>query len=233
MHWLEETPHLRAFWEALSPGAGLRCLTLFLLQHLVHSGTGYDARIRHAVKTVGVWVLMHDRMVQDNDNDEPTPPQQQQQCYSRDNSNNNNDTSTTTAVLETTSTERRGYWANPRHGENNNMDWVTTATRQFESLEHCIALKLIELSKAQRELELEQQQAKGRQRSSNHKNNNNNNLHQNSSTTTTTTKNAGGRLSSRDYMNGSSRDRFIRGLKIGGTAVAAGTLFAITGGLGA
>ena len=41
-----------------------------------------------------------------------------------------------------------------------------------------------------------------------------------------------GSLSSRDNIGGSARDKFFRGLKIGGTAVAAGTLFAITGGLG-
>ena len=51
---------LRPFLESLSPGAGFRCLSLLILQHLLTSEVGYDARIRHVLKKVGVIVLMHD-----------------------------------------------------------------------------------------------------------------------------------------------------------------------------
>ena len=51
---------LRPFLESLTPGAGFRCLSLLLLQHLLSSETGYDARIRHLLKKVGVIVLVHD-----------------------------------------------------------------------------------------------------------------------------------------------------------------------------
>lgn len=103
------------------------------------------------------------------------------------------------------------------------MDLVSVATRKFESLEHFIALKLIELSNAQRELELAQQQ---QQQGRHHHSNSSNKAGGGS-------QKSGSHLASRGEGTGaSSRDRLIRGLKIGGTAVAAGTLFAITGGLG-
>lgn len=57
---LDEEDHLRPFLESLSPGAGFRCLSLLLLQYLLHSAEGYDARIRHVIKKLGVIVLLHD-----------------------------------------------------------------------------------------------------------------------------------------------------------------------------
>ena len=51
---------LRPFLESLSPGSGFRCLSLLILQHLLTSEVGYDARIRYVLKKVGVIVLMHD-----------------------------------------------------------------------------------------------------------------------------------------------------------------------------
>jgi hypothetical protein len=48
---------LRPFVETLTPGAGLQCLSLLLLNHLLHSGSGYDARIRHAIKKLAIVLI--------------------------------------------------------------------------------------------------------------------------------------------------------------------------------
>lgn len=57
---LGDSGALRAFLETLSPGAGFRCLSLVLLQHLLSSDQGYDARVRHVFKKLGVIVLVHE-----------------------------------------------------------------------------------------------------------------------------------------------------------------------------
>lgn len=185
---MDEIEHLRPFLEGLGPGAGLRCLAMLLLQHLLHSPEGYDARIRQALKTVGVLVLLHDLKLERQEEQQHADEQQQaQQQYSSLSVDDDSDGGI-----------RSRQELEP-------ADLVTLATRKFESLERFIALKLIELSKAQRELE-ERGGKREKAKSS-------------------------GRLTSRG-TEGSARDRIMRGLKIGGTAVAAGTLFAITGGLG-
>ena len=55
---LDEDNFLRPFLESLSPGAGFRCLAMLLLEHLLRSARGYDARIRHIYKKLGVIVLV-------------------------------------------------------------------------------------------------------------------------------------------------------------------------------
>jgi len=57
---LADSDILKAFLESLSPGAGFRCLSLMLLQHLLRSEQGYDARVRHVFKKLGVIVLVHE-----------------------------------------------------------------------------------------------------------------------------------------------------------------------------
>ena len=57
---IDEDDLLRPFLESLSPGSGIRCLSLLLLQYLLTSEVGYDARIRHVMKTLGVIVLVQD-----------------------------------------------------------------------------------------------------------------------------------------------------------------------------
>lgn len=57
---IDEIDHLRPFLESMSPGGGFRCLALVLLQHLMQSKEGYDARIRQALKTLGVIILYRD-----------------------------------------------------------------------------------------------------------------------------------------------------------------------------
>jgi hypothetical protein len=169
-HQVDRIEHLGPFLESLSPGAGVRCLTLFLLQHLLHSEEGYDARVRHVVKTLGVIVLMHDMesdpidIVADN--------------------------------ADSSSRRTRALSFD---------ELVALATRKFESLEHRIASKLLRLSQVQQELALANAGSKQRAKS---------------------------KALSRQPQ-GLSREQLMRGFKIGGTAVAAGTLFAITGGLAA
>ena len=48
---------LRPFVETLTPGAGFQCLSLLLLNHLLHSASGYDARIRHAIKKLAIVLI--------------------------------------------------------------------------------------------------------------------------------------------------------------------------------
>jgi hypothetical protein len=167
---LDRIEHLGPFLESLSPGAGVRCLALLIFQHLLHSEEGYDARVRHVVKTLGVIVLIHDMESDPVDVDA-----------------NNTDSSTRrTRALSFD-------------------ELVALATRKFESLEHCIASKLLRISQVQQELAQANAGSKKRSKS---------------------------KTLSRQSQE-LTRDQIMRGFKIGGAAVIAGTLFAVTGGLAA
>ena len=202
---MNDMANLRPFLEGLSPGAGIRCVAMLLVQHLLQGhGNGYDARIRHVLKSVGVLVLLHDIMLERLYDQEKVGPSSLKQ-YSLSTNEILFVDETDDHLNESMSNDSSRH---SNHTNNINInaarqemypaDLLTLATRQFESLEQYLARKFLEISAAQ-----EQQQ---RQKST-------------------------GSLSSRD-IGGSARDKFFRGLKIGGTAVAAGTLFAITGGLG-
>ena len=85
-------------------------------QHLLSSDTGYDARIRHVLKKLGVILLAHD--------------------------------------MERDSEEREGLVRTPktsRQREEVYEEMATHAARQFESLEHSIAKRLIRLSESGKE----------------------------------------------------------------------------------
>ena len=138
---IRHIPFLDSFLMELASGAGLRCLCLLLTQHLLTSKDGYDSRVRHALRVLGVVVLYHD-------NPECCPE------------------------------------------------------RQFEALEQAIAWKLILLSNPHNQQQQEQ-------------------IHHHRSSLTN------------NPAPHPARSRILRGLKIGGTAVAAGTLFAISGGIAA
>jgi len=153
---VDEIDHLRPFLESMSRGAGFRCLSLFLIQHLVKSEQGYDARIRYAIKKLGVLLLLRDMMQDPVD------------------------------VLR----------------RQTGMLWMEIATRKFEALEHAIALKLLQIRRAQQN---DKPESSRRNRS---------------------TKVPG-------QQQQISNQRILRGLKIGGTALVAGTLFAVSGGLAA
>ncbi|CAB9528307.1 Transmembrane and coiled-coil domain-containing protein 4 [Seminavis robusta] len=124
--YMDEEDHLRPFLESLSPGAGYRCLSLLLLQHLLCSSEGYDARIRHVIKKLGVIVLVHDMEIERDLEMEMAmdPPK----------SNNTTQPKKTSRRSKLKCTEE---------------DVVAAATRKFEALEHSIAVRLIRLSKEQ------------------------------------------------------------------------------------
>jgi Protein of unknown function (DUF726) len=54
---VDEIDNLRTFLDDLTHGSGVPCLTLFLLQYLL-TNKGYDARVRHSIKTLGVILVM-------------------------------------------------------------------------------------------------------------------------------------------------------------------------------
>ena len=57
---IDEIDHLRPFLDSMTPGGGFRCLALVMLQHLMQSREGYDARVRQALKMLGVIILYRD-----------------------------------------------------------------------------------------------------------------------------------------------------------------------------
>lgn len=108
---LGDDDSLRPFLESLSPGAGFRCLAMLLLQHLLHCKEGYDARVRHVLKKLGVLVLLQEMKMDEID----LKPDE-------------------------------NYFSKESLSIN---DLLTLATRNFESLEHCIASRILELSAEQ------------------------------------------------------------------------------------
>jgi Protein of unknown function (DUF726) len=167
---LDRIEHIRPFLESMTPGAGFRCLSFFLLQHLMNSPDGYDARVRRSVKVLAVLLLVREM---------------------------EHDPVDYLAELE----EPNHRWGNGAGA----VDRLVIATRKFEALEQHLATKLLQLS--------QQHRPRGEQGVRR--------LPRSSASFFTGSK------------SGVSREQILRGLKIGGTAVVAGTLFAVTGGLAA
>lgn len=160
---LDREDVLRPFLESLTPGSGFRCLSMLLLQHLLTSSVGYDARIRHVLKKLGVLVLVHDM---GND------PVEQELLHGNDEGNSSSF-----------------------------KELLTHAARKFESLEHSIARRLIRLSKTK----------PGKK----------------------TNNGVGMGDNGRNKDVGFTKEKLMRGVKIGSAGIVAGTLFALTGGLAA
>lgn len=164
---------LEPFLESMTPGSGFRCLAMLLIQHLIQAENGYDCRVRHALKTLGVIVLMNDLRK------DPVDIYTQFQHQSR------------------------------------RPNLMAVATRKFESLEQFVARKLWMIAKLQKNnpqatytKQLPQKKTQvPQQREDQRVDNTDPGIY--------------------------SRDQMLRHLKIGGTAVVAGTLFAVTGGLAA
>jgi len=161
---------IQPFLESLTPGAGFQCVALLLTNHLLRSSQGYDARIRHALKKLGVVVIVHELKQKDYDDDD-----------------DDDDHSTSASGA----------------AQDNDDKLVERATRKFEAMEHSIAVKLLIISAAQ-----EQQQKKAEK--------------ENSKNCQTKKRSFSGK-----------KDSLLRGLKVGGIGVAAGALFALTGGMAA
>lgn len=154
---------LRPFLESLTPGSGFRCLSLLILQYLLSSEVGYDSRIRHVLKKVGVLVLIHD--------------------------------------MERDPVERELLPGKGEPGSDAYAELSAHAARKFESLEHSIARRLILLSESKRDRK------------------------------STGTRVMVDKEKSKD--SGITREKIVRGVKIGSAGIVAGTLFALTGGLAA
>ena len=58
---------LQPFVESLEPGAGFQCLSLLLMNYLLQSEQGYDARIRACIKKLGVIIFTHELKQSDCD----------------------------------------------------------------------------------------------------------------------------------------------------------------------
>ena len=215
---LDEEDHLRPFLESLSPGAGFRCLSLLLLQHLLHSTNGYDARIRHVIKKLGVIVLIRDmeqeRELERHDWEERGTSEQQQQSNKK---------------------KSFKHKKRSRHKKRNKTqqatsaydDLVGPATRKFEALEHCIAARLIRLSKEQQKVQRQQQQQQQQHRASSNSSASRAARHSQVHPKPATSQD---RVAPTAAL---SREQFVRGLKIGSAGLVAGSLFAVTGGLAA
>mmetsp|Transcript_31828 Transcript_31828/g.48711 ORF Transcript_31828/g.48711 Transcript_31828/m.48711 type:complete len:892 (-) Transcript_31828:69-2744(-) len=111
------------FLESLTPGSGFKCVTLLLLNHLLYSETGYDARIRHIIKKVAVRIMMFDL------NNEAKYIEDISKAVGRNKTNKNEDEEVRKRNLQ--------------------RDLAAFATRKFEVLEHTIAQKLIQMSSPQ------------------------------------------------------------------------------------
>jgi len=122
---------LRPFLDSLTPGAGIRCLSLFVLQHLLTSEVGYDARIRHVIKKLGVLVLARD-MKHDPVENTIRPEGYYSKSNSGDGDNSNSNNPTTRP---------------PAQADYDTL--LIRATRKFESLERSIARRIIRLSESQ------------------------------------------------------------------------------------
>jgi hypothetical protein len=178
---LDRIEHLRPFLESMTPGSGFRCLSLFLLQHLMNSPDGYDARVRHPLKVLAVLLLCRD-MEHDPVDVLADDPDLGKGGMDFD-------------------IPANGPAPTSRRRDREARDRATIATRKFEALEQYIATKLLHLS--QHQLRQPHSHASSSQELIRHS------------------------------SSGFSRDSILRGLKIGGAAVVAGTLFAVTGGLAA
>jgi hypothetical protein len=169
---LDNEDELKPFLESLTPGAGFRCVSLLLLQHLLSSEVGYDARIRHVLKKLSVIVLVHDMQ--------------------GDPVERHHDDGGGTKGIKRKGGSRR-----------TKQEMMTRAARKFEALEHSLAQRLLRLSAPAR-----------------NRNGQNTNKQQRKPK-----NNSSGNLL--------TKEQIVRGVKIGGAGLVAGTLFALTGGLAA
>ena len=171
-HLLDNMNEVSPFLDSLTPGAGFRCVSLLLLQHLLTSENGYDARIRHAVKKLSVLVLRCDM------NDDPVNRKVILSCIRQQQQNPDEE-------------DYSNYHERRR---------LLQATRKYEALERNIARRLILLSSP----------AQNRRAKNN------------------SARNSGGSSRQKDFSSNNggiiTRDQFVRGVKIGGVGIVAGTL---------
>ena len=186
MHLLDNADELLPFLDSMTPGSGFRCVSLLLLQHLLTSENGYDARIRHALKKLSILVLRRDT------DDDPI----ERELSGNRNRSRHSDREALNGYAGGSGDQERDE--DCRDYERRRS---LQATRKFEALEQNIARRLILLSSP----------ARNRKSKTNNKD----------SATRKTNTNDGTFI---------TREQLVRGVKIGGAGVLAGTLFAVTGG---
>jgi hypothetical protein len=207
------------FLQTLTPGAGFRCISLLLLNHLLRDGRGYDARVRQAFKRLAVIVISHELKVGgilrvELDDEENLD-----------------------ALMWGDEFMRRS--SKPSDGEDGLDDadeLALLATRKFEAMEHAIALKLITMSEGTHQSESS---------ASNKKNGKSNRQKQSPRekssglTASSPSSSTHGRITlapketPMSSHHGISREQLLRGMKVGTAGAIGATLFAITGGLAA
>ena len=57
---IDKEDFLWPFLESLTPGAGFRCLTMLLMEHLLRGEEGYDSRVRRVYKKLAVLIIIQD-----------------------------------------------------------------------------------------------------------------------------------------------------------------------------
>lgn len=189
MHLLDNVDELSPFLDSMTPGSGFRCVALLLLQYLLTSENGYDARIRHAVKKLSILVLRRDM------DDDPV----ERELSSCEKANRHSDREALNGYAGGSGDEE----IDEEYKDYERRRFLQ-ATRKFEALEQNIARRLILLSSP----------ARNRKPKPNNKDSAIRKTNPNDDTFIT-------------------REQVIRGVKIGGAGILAGTLFAVTGGLAA
>jgi len=192
MHLLDNVDELSPFLDSLTPGSGFRCVSLLLLQHLLTSENGYDARIRHALKKLSILVLRRDM------DDDPVERKLSRNINASHRNERQADRETLNGYAggsgdEVLDEESRDY----------ERRRFLQATRKFEALEQNIARRLILLSSP----------ARSRKPKTNNE--------------------AVVRRTNANDNTFLTREQIVRGVKIGGVGILAGTLFAVTGGIAA
>ena len=208
VHLLDNVDELSPFLDSLTPGAGFRCVSLLLLQYLLNSEQGYDSRIRHALKKMSILVLQRDM------DEEPV---ERNLFRNRNNTNRNKNRNKSQSQGQRQGqgqgrqsdrkTSGAGYTDDDSTEDLYEQRTLLLATRKFEALEQNIARRLILLSSP----------ARSRKSKPN------------------TNEDSSGKTNSngKARMVNITREQLVRGVKIGGAGILAGTLFAVTGGLAA
>jgi hypothetical protein len=204
-HLLDNEDELSPFLDSLTPGAGFRCVSLLLLQHLLTSENGYDARIRHAMKKLSVLVLRHDMEADPVERKLFRRRRRQQQQKQHQQQYDNRGTSKRYAEDGSNRGEydKDDYDDDDDEEEEDSHEYerrrLLQATRKYEALEQNIARRLILLSNPARD-----------RRAKNNKN-----------------RDTISKMNRNGNNVGITREQFVRGVKIGGVGLVAGTLVSI------
>jgi len=260
------------FLAELTPGAGFQCVSLILLQHLLRSRSGYDARARQVYKRLGLLVLMWEEKkrleayasdsVEDEDRESIVG------SYSTASGASTDVTTEAVEIRTGTDGEVIGIQHSPTAASSSSLaervnkdrlnrkqtrptdeDIAANASRKFEAIERAVASKLIKISN-QQSIKRQKQKVndtKQREQPSQQEQRRSDRQVQQHAPDEGEVKQR--RRQQRDDQDDApappnsavstrpgpriTRTQLMRGLKITSAGLAAGTLFAVTGGLAA